>query len=152
MNAHQKAVAQECLEGAEANTMTFPQSVAKLREAGFESYLADLRRAVQIHYLPAGESIELPTGTSPDAVAARFDPAAVEAAIREAQALVPGYTYKDFCAKIMAAGCAGYMVSFSGRRAVYFGRTAEIHIEPFPRRNSEPAPGPNPAAASPAAG
>lgn len=53
------------------------------------------------------------------------------AAIREAQALVPGYTYKGFCAKARAAGCAGYIVSFLGR-AVYFGRTAETLTEPFP--------------------
>ncbi|WP_293780352.1 hypothetical protein [Sphingosinicella sp.] len=32
----------------------------------------------------------------------------------------------------LAAGCAGYIVSFSGRRALYIGRTAEIHVEPFP--------------------
>jgi len=45
---------------------------------------------------------------------------------------VPGYTYAGFSAKVMAAGCAGYIVSFSGRRAVYLGRTAEIHVEHFP--------------------
>lgn len=54
------------------------------------------------------------------------------AAIREAQSLVPGYTYRGFCAKARAAGCAGYIVSFLGRRAVYFGRTAETLTEPFP--------------------
>ena len=47
--------------------------------------------------------------------------------------LVPGYTDAGFCAKVMAAGCAGYIVSFSGRRAVYFGRTAETHVEYFPQ-------------------
>ena len=31
------------------------------------------------------------------------------------------------------AGCAGYLVSFPGRRAVYFGRTGETHVELFPR-------------------
>ncbi len=34
---------------------------------------------------------------------------------------------------MMDAGCAGYFVSLIGRRAVYFGRTAETHVEPFPR-------------------
>jgi hypothetical protein len=33
----------------------------------------------------------------------------------------------------MAAGCAGYIVSFLGRRVVYFGRTAETHVEHFPK-------------------
>ena len=54
------------------------------------------------------------------------------AAIREAQQLIPGYTYKGFCSKVAAAGCAGYIVSFSGRRALYLGRTGETHVEYFP--------------------
>ncbi len=48
------------------------------------------------------------------------------------QLLVPGYTYKGFCRKVAAAGCAGYIVSFSGRRALDIGRTAETHVELFP--------------------
>lgn len=32
----------------------------------------------------------------------------------------------------MAAGCACDVVSFSERRAVYLGRTAELHVEHFP--------------------
>lgn len=31
-----------------------------------------------------------------------------------------------------AAGFEGYLVSLPGRRAVYFGRTAETHVEHFP--------------------
>lgn len=37
-----------------------------------------------------------------------------------------------FCRKVAAAGCAGYVVSFPGRRAVYMGRTGETHVETFP--------------------
>jgi hypothetical protein len=66
------------------------------------------------------------------AVPGSFDTAGIQAAIREAQQLVPGYTYEGFCRKVMAAGCAGYMVSFNGRRAVYHGRAAEMHVEHFP--------------------
>ena len=112
--------------------MTFPQIVGTLTTAGFESYMVDFRRAVATYYLPDGESIELPAHAAQTAVGAAFDPAALGAAIREAQTLAPGYTYKGFCAKARAAGCAGYIVSFTGRRAVYFGRTAEIHVEHFP--------------------
>lgn len=132
MDAHKRAVAQDCLEGAETDRMTFPQSVAKLIEAGFDGYLADLRRATRTYYLPDGESLDLPTGAATAKVAAAFDSDSVTAAIREAQVLAPGYTYKGFCAKVAAAGCAGYLVSFSGRRALYFGRTGETHIEHFP--------------------
>ncbi len=132
MDAHKRAVAQDCLEGAETDCMTFPQSVAKLIEAGFDGYLVDLRRAARTYYLLDGEALDLPTGAATAKVAAAFDSDSVKAAIREAQVLAPGYTYKGFCAKVAAAGCAGYLVSFSGRRALYFGRRGETHIEHFP--------------------
>ncbi len=65
-------------------------------------------------------------------VAERFDASVVKEAIHEAQALVTGYTYKGFCAKVAGAGCAGYLVSFIGRRVLYYGRTGETHTEYFP--------------------
>lgn len=128
-----KHIAEKCLRGAEDNSMAFPQIVGTLMEEGFESYAIDYRRSNAIYYRPDGESIELPTHQHAASVAEAFDTKAIEAAIREAQQLVPGYTYAGFCAKVMAAGCAGYIVSFTGRRAVYFGRTAEIHVEHFPQ-------------------
>ncbi|GJG89520.1 hypothetical protein tb265_47010 [Gemmatimonadetes bacterium T265] len=124
-------IAQACLDGAERNTMTFPQIAGTLIDAGFESYAVDFRRASATYYRPDGDSVVLPTHTGAP-VAAGWDPVAVQAAIREAQALVPGYTYAGFCAKVVAAGCAGYVVSFPGRRAVYLARTAETYVEPFP--------------------
>lgn len=127
------ATAQACLDGAERNTMTFPQTVVALAEAGFESYAVDFRRATATYYRPDGASVALSTHAGGAPVAAVWDPNAVQAAIREAQQLVPGYTYAGFCAKVTAAGCAGYVVSFPGRRAVYFGRTAETHVEQFPQ-------------------
>jgi uncharacterized protein YbcV (DUF1398 family) len=133
MNAQLTEVAQRCLEGAESNSMTFPEIVGTLMQTGFESYAIDFRRATAIYYLPDGESVVLPTHRSPVRIAGAFDISAVQAAIREAQQLVPGYTYSGFCVKVMAAGCAGYIVSLAGRRAVYFGRTAETHVEHFPQ-------------------
>ena len=65
-------------------------------------------------------------------VAERFAAAVVTDAIREAQKMVHGYSYKKFCAKVMGAGCAGYLVSLLGKRVVYYGRTGEIHTEYFP--------------------
>jgi uncharacterized protein YbcV (DUF1398 family) len=125
--------AEKCLRGAEDHTMTFPQIVGTLLQAGFESYSIDYRRAKAIYYRPDGDSVELATHRLDVPVAEAFDAAAIQAAIREAQQLVPGYTYEGFCRKVMDAGCAGYIVSFSGRRAVYFGRTAETHVEHFPQ-------------------
>ena len=112
--------------------MTFPEIVGTLMREGFESYAIDFRRAVATYYLPDGDSVELAAHKIDVGVAPAFDAASVQAAIKEAQQLVPGYTYKGFCKKVASAGCAGYIVSFSGRRALYIGRTAETHVEHFP--------------------
>lgn len=134
MNEHQKATAGTCLEAAEGNTVSFPQIVGALTDAGFESYAIDFRRATATFYLPDGESIELPAKRVTAPIARAFDTTRMQAAIREAQQQVPGYTYKGFCEKAVLAGCAGYVVSFSGRRALYVGRTAETHVEHFPNQ------------------
>lgn len=132
MDARLKAVAESCMKAAEADTMPFPEIVGKLMGAGFESYTIDFRRATATYYLPDSDSIAYGTHKIDSAIADQLDVAKLSAAIREAQTLAPGYTYKGFCAKAKTAGCVGYMVSFSGRRAVYFGRTGEIHVEHFP--------------------
>ncbi len=132
MDAQQKTVAKKCKDGAENDTMTFPVIVGALIEAGFESYLVDFRRGAATYYLANDENVEFETHETAVPVAPAFDAAALGAAIREAQALVAGYTYRGFCAKAKAAGCAGYLVSFSGKRALYFGRTGETHVEYFP--------------------
>jgi uncharacterized protein YbcV (DUF1398 family) len=82
--------------------------------------------------MPNGEAIELQMEPTPTAVAESFDASVVKEALREAQALVPGYTYQRFCAKVAGAGCAGYVVSMLGRRVLYYGRTGETHTEYFP--------------------
>jgi uncharacterized protein YbcV (DUF1398 family) len=132
MDSRQKDVAIACLAGASTGSMSFPEIVGSLMDAGFESYSIDLRRARATCFLPDGDAVDLSTGDEVLAVAPSFDAGAVKAAIAEAQALAPGYTYKGFCRKVATAGCAGYVVSFSGRRAVYFGRTGETHVEHFP--------------------
>lgn len=132
MAARLTTLTQGCLDGAEANTVTFPEIVGALQAAGFESYAIDYRRSTAIYYLADGESVELPTHRSASMPAERLDVLALEAAIREAQRQAPGYTYLGFCEKAKAAGCAGYLVSFSGRRAVYFGRDGVVHTEHFP--------------------
>jgi uncharacterized protein YbcV (DUF1398 family) len=132
VDSHKISVAKACLEGAESNTMTFPQIIATLVAEGFESYFVDFRRRATTYYLADGDSVELPTHEIDGPVSPSFDPVEIQAAIREAQQLVPGYSYRRFCRKAVSAGCAGYIVSFSGRRVLYFGRTAETHVEHFP--------------------
>jgi uncharacterized protein YbcV (DUF1398 family) len=132
MSTNWKDIARATLEGSEANTMTFPANVKLLMEAGFDGYAVDFRRATRIYYRPDGETLELKTAPTSAPVAEFFDARAVKDAIREAQRMVPGYTYKGFCDKVMRAGCAGYIVSFPGERVLYFGRTAKTHTEYFP--------------------
>jgi uncharacterized protein YbcV (DUF1398 family) len=110
MNTDWQEVARATLEGSESGGIAFPESVRMLVEAGFDGYAVDFRRATRAYYMPDGAAVELKTDrTGP--VAEQFDAAVIKEALREAQALVPGYTYKGFCAKVVAAGCAGYLVS-----------------------------------------
>lgn len=133
MNTNSKDIARFCLEGAESGAMTFPQIVGTLIEAGFDGYAVDLRRATATYYFPDGETVELEAARATTPVAERFDASTIKEAIGEAQALVPGYTYKGFCAKVAGAGCAGYLVSLVGKRVLYYGRTGETYTEMFPR-------------------
>jgi uncharacterized protein YbcV (DUF1398 family) len=133
MDSRLSEIAARCLHGAETVGMAFPEIGGELMRAGFESYAIDFRRATATYYLPDGESLVLPTHRHHTPIAATLNVAAVQAAIKEAQQAAPDYTYSGFCEKVMAAGCSGYVVSFSGRRAVYFGRTAETHVEHFPQ-------------------
>jgi uncharacterized protein YbcV (DUF1398 family) len=132
MNSNWKDVACATLEGSESGAMTFPQSVRMLMEAGFDGYAVDFRRSTRTYYMPDGEAIELETERTKVRVAERFDAIMIKKAILEAQALVPGYSYKGFCEKVVEAGCAGYLVSLVGQRALYYGRTGETHTEYFP--------------------
>lgn len=130
MTASFEEVATACTRGSDTGTMTFPQVVHELMEAGVERYLADLTRGQKTYYLPGGQSCVVDGAPLDRKVADGFDPARIEAAIRASQARA--ISYGEFCEAVAAAGCVGYVVSLAGRRAVYFGRTGETHVEPFP--------------------
>lgn len=131
MGADWTTVARTTLVGSETDSMSFPEGVKLLIEAGFDGYAVDFRRSVRTYYRPDGATLELAAEpTQP--VAERFDADAVKAAIHEAQSGAAGYTYKGFCAMVAKAGCAGYLVSFPGRRVLYYVRTAETHTELLP--------------------
>jgi uncharacterized protein YbcV (DUF1398 family) len=132
MKQQHREVAQSCLSGAESGSMTFPQIVQTLVEAGFEGYLVDFRQGSTTYYLPDDEPIQLKAGHAARLVAERFDVDKIVRAIRDAQQLVAGYTYGGFRNTVTEAGCAGYFVSFPGKRVLYFGRAAEFHTEFFP--------------------
>lgn len=94
MNQQQQTLAQDCLDAANSGAMTFPQIVGALMEGGFESYAIDFRRKTAIYYLPSGDNVEIQTHEVEQPVATTFSPAARGAAIKEAQTLAPGYTYR----------------------------------------------------------
>jgi len=133
MDAQKMTVAGRCLNAAYDKTMTFPEIVGALITAGFEGYVVDYRRNTTTYFLPEGDSLTLENRPSEGKVAAQFDQPGIAAQIKWAQANPPDYSYVAFCKNVKALGCAGYIVSFLGRRVLYFGRTAETHVEHFPR-------------------
>lgn len=133
MDAERISVAKACLQAAEDGSLSFPETVGRLIAAGFEGYTVDYRRNSQTCYLPDGDDVTMDMQPCPGSVAAAFDATEVERLVRWAQANPADYSYLAFCEKAKAAGCAGYLVSFPGRRVVYFGRTAETHVEHFPK-------------------
>lgn len=133
MDPHRIDVAQACLIAAYEGSMPFPEIVGTLIEAGFEGYEVDYRRRTTTYFLPDGDSVQLANPAAPGTIAAAFDAAGVAAQVKWAQSGAPDYAYPAFCRNVKAAGCAGYLVSFPGRRVLYFGRTAETHVELFPQ-------------------
>jgi uncharacterized protein YbcV (DUF1398 family) len=133
MDAERISIAETCLNAAHSGSLSFPDIVGKLIGAGFEGYTVDYRRNSQTYYLPDGDSVTMDMQPSASGVAAAFDATEIERLVRWAQANPADYSYIVFGEKAKDAGCAGYLVSFLGRRVVYFGRTAETHVEHFPK-------------------
>jgi uncharacterized protein YbcV (DUF1398 family) len=142
MDPHRTALATACLNGAHDGSMAFPEIVAALTGAGFDGYMVDYRCDTTTYFLPDGAPLVLRNHPSGGPVAAAFDQPGVAARIRWAQSAAPDYSYAAFCAQVKALGCAGYIVSFPGRRVLYFGRTAETHVEHFPHVPPAPPAGP----------
>lgn len=125
-----RAAMHVCTTDSDEERLSFPEVIGRLGTAGVERYHADLVRNEKTYYLPDGTNLTLACHPVGSPVAAQFSAAGVEAAIRQVQA--GRVKYRAFCTLIAEAGCAGYLVSLSGRRAVYYGRSAEMHVEHFP--------------------
>lgn len=130
MHAEQIATMRECTEASDQERITFPEVVMRLMQAGVERYHADLLRAEKIYYLPSGESHREPAADVNAVPPTAFAPEGVAAAVRAIQQ--QKIKYREFCERIAQAGCVGYMVSLAGKRAVYYGRTGDNYVEPFP--------------------
>lgn len=125
-----QSVAEACHRDSIEGRTVFPAVLARLAAAGVERYRADLARGETVYYRPEGEAHVVADARLMREVAAAFAAAGVESAIRGVQA--GQLAYPAFCDAIAAAGCADYLVSLAGRRAVYSGRNGEAHVEPFP--------------------
>ena len=130
MDQNVKNVVEECTRGSDEERLSFPEVLDLLARVGVERYHADLVRAEKVYYLPTGQAHVVSSEALATQPALEFSAAGVEAAVRAIQARRVGY--REFCRLIAAAGCAGYFVSLCGRRAVYYGRTTELFVEPFP--------------------
>jgi uncharacterized protein YbcV (DUF1398 family) len=129
MDAHVKDVVGEMSKASDEKRITFPTVVKALMEVGIERYHADLVAGRKTYYLPDGDFEEVqvhPVGGA----AREFSAEGVEKAVRSIQR--EEIRYREFCRLIADAGCVGYFVSLAGRRAVYYGRTADAHIGWFP--------------------
>jgi uncharacterized protein YbcV (DUF1398 family) len=130
MDAATQAVMTECSKRSDENSMTFPEVVATLMGVGVERYHADLSRSEKTFYMPGGESFVTPSAPVGAEAAREFSAESVSAAVRAIQQRQ--IDYAEFCRRIARAGCVGYVVSLTGRRAVYCGRTGENYVEMFP--------------------
>jgi len=130
MQAHLTHTMQECTEASDQERISFGEVVMTLMQAGVERYHADLLRAEKIYYLPSGESHRVPAARVEAMPAPMFAAEGVAAAVRAIQQR--NTQYREFCERIAQAGCVGYIVSLTGRRAVYYGRTGDSYVEPFP--------------------
>lgn len=119
-----------CASESHAGRTSFGALVARLMQAGVESYYADYRRRDTAYYLPDGATHVVPLPAPDAAIPQQFDAAALVQAIRGAQR--GEVQYPEFMRLSMAAGCVGYTVWIAGRHVSYFGHRGEVHIEHFP--------------------
>ena len=130
MNARISAVLHECSRASGEELISFPEVVAALAAVGVERYHTDLVRAETTYYFPDGATERVETHPAALSPATEFSAEGVESAVRAIQAGT--IHYRGFCERVLRAGCAGWTVSITGRRVVYYGRTGDSHTEWFP--------------------
>ena len=129
-----QSVVIECTRASDEEQKTFPVIIGALSAAGVERYHADLVKHEKTYYTAAGQSFVVESRPCEEAPTQVFHADQIEAAVRASQRQQIGY--REFCRRVLQAGCAGYWVSITGQRAVYYGRTGETHVELFPTSTS----------------
>lgn len=123
-------VMRKTLRESESGKLTFPRVVAMLAIEGIEGYYKDLIRREITFYLADGSTHSEPLTLPAHPVPEEFSEENLVAAIRAAQR--DELRYPVFIVRAMQAGTAAYRVFITGRRAVYFGRKGDLHVELFP--------------------
>jgi uncharacterized protein YbcV (DUF1398 family) len=120
----------ECSSASFETNMPFPEVVLRLAQARVERYHTDLILQARTYYDQAGQNHTEPfPHFIATAAAQRFSQSQVRAAIHAIQHRQIGY--REFLSRIMAAGTVSYYVFITGRRAIYFGRHGDFHVEEF---------------------
>jgi uncharacterized protein YbcV (DUF1398 family) len=120
-----------CGLGAFADTVSFPETVQRLRAIGVVWYMTDLVRCTKTHYWATGESLAEPMVLDDaPAIAPTYAADAVTHALRAIQS--GAIAYPAFLRQIMAAGIVGYIVFLQGNQTLYFSATGDHYIEAFP--------------------
>jgi uncharacterized protein YbcV (DUF1398 family) len=120
--------------GSLTGTVDFPEVVRSLVAEGVESYYADLVRMEKTFYTPGGETHVEKMDFPVLPVGLEFDQTEVLSAIRASQAGTQ--KYPEFLHRVIVAGATSYKVFLAGRKAIYFGRKGELHVENFPAAKS----------------
>jgi len=123
-------VMEEATSRSLKGTITFGEVVKNLLAIGVESYDADLVRMEKTYYMPDGETHIEKLDYKGPAIAQDFSQPEVAAAIKAIQK--KEINYVKFLDRILKAGTARYIVFLAGRKAIYYGRRGEFHIENFP--------------------
>lgn len=124
-------ITSECLNLALQGKISFPETVKRLAATGVERYRADLVRMEKTHYGINGENHveQFTIGNAPE-IAGEFSAQNVKQALTGIQQ--GAIDYPEFLRRIMSAGVTEYSVWLRGAKAIYFGRTGDFYIEPFP--------------------
>ena len=112
-------------------TMSFPEFVSHLLDAGVEFYHVDYVAMRKTFYSADGDVAMTPIsyeGLPP--VAAEFDIAALRANILDSQR--NAQKYRDFTRRAIEAGTQSYYAFLRGKRVTYLGRQGDHHTEWFP--------------------
>lgn len=127
-------VIKECSNLSLAGKITFPEVVAKLASIGIERYHIDLVNFQKTSYDETGNSNVLSfILLNPVKISKNFESSTIKAAITDIQQ--QNINYSTFLSQIMSAGCSHYEVYIHGKKAIYFGRLGDYHVENFPNAN-----------------